>query len=311
MECHMQGSILGPLLFLIYVNDINKGITHGKIVSYADDTTITVNSSCIEDVYIYAYENMTSIIDWFNANKLSVNLSKTNYMLFSSKKVEERDIAVININNVTIEKVSEAKFLGIHIDDKLTWNTQVNTVTNKLKQALYFLNATKKFIPDRNRTMLYNAHVQSHLNYGTMVWGTMLNNTQTCKVCKYQNKIMNTFKCLKQFKTLDKCYRNLRILKFNDLIDFELAKFMFNIKTSQLAKPLLHLLENSTINRSHNYNTRNRNIPNIAKHSIKAFNISFLNKSYIIWTKLNNFVKSALNIKTFKQKFKKQKLSSY
>ena len=77
-----QGSILGPKLFITYINDITSSIKHGQLFSYADETTILVNDKEIEDAYIKIYENLTSIIDWFNANKLSINLTKTNYMLF-------------------------------------------------------------------------------------------------------------------------------------------------------------------------------------------------------------------------------------
>ena len=77
-----QGSILGPLFFITYINDITSSIKHQQLFSYADDTTILVNDKEIEDVYVKLYDNLTRTIDWFRANKLSINLSKTSYMLF-------------------------------------------------------------------------------------------------------------------------------------------------------------------------------------------------------------------------------------
>ena len=147
-----QGSILGPLLFIIYINDINSSITNGHLFSYADDTTILVEGPTIEDVYIHTHENLINLIDWLNANKLSVNLSKTNYIIFTPNQQRYfvgNDNTELIINNTKIEKVNSTNFLGLIIDSKLSWEYQVNNICNKVNQGFYIIDTLKNLVPDR------------------------------------------------------------------------------------------------------------------------------------------------------------------
>jgi hypothetical protein len=146
-----QGSILGPLLFNLYVNDLNSQFKNTKTISFADDTTLYVADNNIEDIYIKTYDNILTLLDWCNANKLSINLSKTNYILFQPNfKINQNDINNIPINNQEIKKVEKTRFLGLQIDEKLNWTDHTQYLTTKLKQSTYLLNNVKEILPKKN-----------------------------------------------------------------------------------------------------------------------------------------------------------------
>jgi hypothetical protein len=186
-----QGSILGPLLFLLYVNDLNKQLKNAITISFADDTTIYVSDSCIEDVYIKLYDNILILIDWSKANKLSLNLTKTNYMLFQPKKKKnEFNIPDIIVDSNRINRVKSLKFLGICLDENLNWTEHINQVSSRLKQNCYLLNNVKYFLPKKHLLALYYAHIYSHIIYGISIWGPLSTSTQLDKIYREQKKAL-------------------------------------------------------------------------------------------------------------------------
>ena len=148
-----QGSILGPILFLIYVNDICNCSTL-NILSFADDTTVTVSSSNIIDMFLTINSELEKLTNWLDANRLCLNVKKTNYILFRPRNYttnisqnriylngEEVD-QISNINNET-----SFKFLGLHVDESLTWKYHVKKVCARISRSNYILNKVKNFLP--------------------------------------------------------------------------------------------------------------------------------------------------------------------
>ena len=115
-----QGSVLGPLLFIIYINDLPNSVIHSNCILFADDTTIFLSSEHILDLRNKIEDDMQSLTDWFRANKLSLNVQKTNFVLFKPKQVTlNMEIATLQLGDQLIKKVNCVKFLGVYIDDKL------------------------------------------------------------------------------------------------------------------------------------------------------------------------------------------------
>ena len=172
-----QGSILGPILFLIYMNDISNS-TNLHILSFADDTTVTMSSPDVFGLYAIMNMELEKLNDWFRANRLCLNVKKTKYILFRPttnypKTINEN----IYLNGQQVDRVGNNqneksfKFLGIHLDETLTWKYHTQNVCSKIARSNYIINKVKNVIPKSSLKTLYSSLIQSHINYGILVWG--------------------------------------------------------------------------------------------------------------------------------------------
>ena len=127
-----QGSVLGPLLFLVYVNDIYKAVPDGELKLFADDTNLFLSGPNLQLLEKKANLCLKNMEEWFISNKLAINNDKTFYMVFSGKYSPDNDKLKLFINDKPLNKVSNCKYLGVHVDDSTKWNYHIDYVYNKL-----------------------------------------------------------------------------------------------------------------------------------------------------------------------------------
>ena len=171
-----QGSILGPKLFILYINDICNISEIMKFVLFADDTNIL----CKHENYVSLCElvniEMSKLSKWFSINKLSLNVEKTSYMLFGNRHVNN-DIK-IRIDMEEIEKVHVTKILGVYIDYRLDWKRRIDHIINKVSKGINkvskgisIIHRVSQKLNETALLMLYNTLILPYLSYCSEVWG--------------------------------------------------------------------------------------------------------------------------------------------
>ena len=164
-----QGSILGPTLFNLYLNDICNVSSILEFTLFADDTNIIYSHDSTTLLCNTLNTELEKLNAWFNLNKLSINLQKTNYTTFSTNNSDST--IQIAINGSNIEKVNSTKYLGVYIDHYLNWKDHIAYISSKLSKSTAVIHKTSHVLDTKTLTLLYNAIIFPYLNYCMEVWG--------------------------------------------------------------------------------------------------------------------------------------------
>ena len=234
-----QGSILGPLLYLIYVNDIPNSC-NGNILSFADDTTLYMSNSNLPALFLEANQTVNKLFNWFCANRLSLNPTKTKYIVIRPYQ-QQCNFTGLNvaINNNILKRIGNdceeksVKFLGIFIDENLSWKYHIAHVNKRISGALFSIKQVKNMLPKDCLRALYFALVHSHICYGILAWGNCNEKTlhRTVLLQKRAIRIINNAK----FKShTDPLFKATNIMKITDQYIFQSTLFVFDFITKYL-----------------------------------------------------------------------------
>ena len=307
-----QGSILGPLLFLIYINDIVNSSNLASFLIYADDTTTIYSDSDPSSLNSKINNDLINICHWCNVNKVAINLSKTKYMIFTPIKTtgsKFKNINIsLNIGSIKLEEVDNAKFLGIYIDNKLNWKKHISYVSTKISQVIGVLAKIRYKISVKAAMKIYDALIASHLSYCNVVWGNTYRATldpvyilqkRALKICLHLPKLTND-------KVLFKKSNKLSIFDLNEYQSGIFIYSVLNKLTPSVFDNFLVLVENV-----HSYCTRSQGglhaisaTKNVRKHSIKI-------RSFQSWSNIPTIIKQLSSLVLFKKKFKDYLISNY
>ena len=298
-----QGSCLGPLLFLLYNNDLYLNLEHTKVILFVDDTTIYMGHRNVNYLKWCMEQDLININDWFLANKLTLNLKKSCLVLF--KKDNKKQSIPMKFQNIDIPQSSRVKFLGIWIDENLDWTYHCNTVLNKIKRNQHLLRMGQNYLKKQALKMIYYAHVQSHVQYGLLIWGNQCNvkaRHAIQKQMKLSTSLVNKGKCLSD---MNKTNTFLELPNLIKLENYKLGyKLLNKLLPDKLTIDISRDKNKKSLIKSHRYNTRNKKQLNIPKHESSSYHNSFLCASIRDFSTLPNSIVSCTSIQAFVTKCK-------
>ena len=304
-----QGSCLGPLIFLIFTNDLHRHLVYSSSILFADDTTLYKTHRnliylkwCLED-------DLCTLSDWFAANKLTLNLDKTVCMLFqkNNKNIEIE----LKVKDMIIVNQKETKFLGMWLDQSLSWHSHIQKLILKIKRNKYLLNNGKHLMDQSTKKLVYYSHMASHIRYGMLLWGNNAGKEQLNKLQKLQTKCLELVQGNKMNTNLN---RTLGILSIEDMIKLENMKFGYKLVHWMLPQKIVEICykdsKQEPLTKTHHYSTRNKSVPNLPRNMNKTYRESFLCKGPQSWLTLSVETKNKYNLKTFTNKCKEILLSN-
>ena len=170
-----QGSLLGLLLFLIYINELFWGSSKLTLIMFTDDTNLFISDSNIENLFETMNEELRKVANWFKANKLSLNISKTKYSLFHSTR-KRKDIPNIlpplHIDSVPFKREFATNFLGVYLDENIFWKDHINIVSTKVCKSIGILYRTHCILRKLLGKQLCFSLINCYLNYASIAWAS-------------------------------------------------------------------------------------------------------------------------------------------
>jgi hypothetical protein len=307
-----QGSILGPLLFLIYINDIAKVSVIMLPILFADDTNLLYSNSSLSTLVNVVNHELNKLHIWFAANKLSVNVGKTNYMMFGTKnKLINGVYPKIVLNGTELEKTSTSKFLGVTIDECLNWHAQIATVGCKISRGIGILRKLQYKVSSEILLLLYNVLIKPHLMYCNIVWGSTLISSLE-PIVLLQKAALRLIARVPFRAHSAVLFKRYGVLKINDINKLLVMSFIYRSIFCAIPRELsgffsyFKFFENLNL-----YNTRHGNyiVPKYSRINVRKFCIFC--SGVDLWNSMNELIKNSASEKNLKKLFTDWTLQSY
>jgi hypothetical protein len=307
-----QGSCLGPLLFLFFINDLPTATKFFTIL-FADDTTFQMTGSNDSDLIRRANAELFKAQQWFSANKLTLNVKKTKYILFKNKN-RHVHYTHLNIGTNPITRVGDncnetlVRFLGIWIDENLTFQGHITKLKSKLNSGIYALSTCNKTVPLRIRKCIYSSLIESHLRFGATIYGAARPKYLE-PISILQRKAIRLVANSNFISHTDPIFKSLGFLKHSDLIHLDQTIFMQQYSNKQVPNSLQGLFH-----RIHTDKQKCRNDAyNFESKQISSDDLLYYPNVQLLRSYNHNsmLIKSERKISNLKDLFIREKLYKY
>ena len=306
-----QGSVLGPILFLLYINDIPNVISNEsvKTILFADDTCIYLSGKNANDLKELATNTMYELQEWFSLNRLTLNLDKTHFCIFHSpRKKIQPNYNDITIGNQKITRMNGIPYLGVNLDETLTWKNHTKYLTEQLIKTASSFKLIKNYIPHKCKRELYFAYIFSKVNYCIEGYGhTTTSNLKQLQIV--QNRALKILYNKDWFTPTNELHKSLKLLQIKDIFKISILKFVHR----NLNCKLPNIFDNFFSHRIsiHQRNTRHAKRLNIIKTKSNAGKKTIKFKGAIFYNELPYDLINCNSLKTFNKKAKNLLLAKY
>lgn len=301
-----QGSILGPLLFLIYVNNIYKIGLKGDVTLYADDTSLFYSGHSLETVISQAQHDLDLLHIWLQSNLLTINASKTKYVIFCAKNKKIGNHSPLTINGENITKVNNEKYLGLILDSQLTWKPQIEKVRNKINSLTGALKGIVRCLPKQVRYTIYNSLVKSRIDYLIEVWGSATK-TNLKKLQVAQNRVIKTLFRYNYLTPTIKIYKETKLFNLAQTYKYNTCIFIRKILTKDIHSQITFTKRIDIYKRM----TRRANNLCLRSHRTNYGKKSILYDGAQLYNELPKTIKEAKSLFTFKKLLKSHILKDF
>ena len=302
-----QGSILGPLFFLLYINDIINVSSTLLPLIFADDTNLFISGKSLNETIQLMNTEVDKIIHWLHANRLSLNINKTHYLIFRSSKRKILEHDKIYINGQILECKNETKFLGVVLDSKLSWCNHISKVKSKIAKSIGIFVKAKNILPISSMMTLYYSLIYPYMTYCIEVWG-LAADIHLISLIRLQKKIIRIIKSVPTRTPSNPLFKELHVLSLNKVYMQKIIIFMYKYIKNMLPSIFDELF------------IRNRNIVTTTTrqsqdlHLTTCKTVFFMNsirfKGPRMWNDFSKKVDHFCSYHTFKKRIKQKLLNS-
>ena len=302
-----QGSILGPKLFILYINDICKVSEIVKFILFADDTNVFYSDHDINNLCTTMSNELDKLHVWFTVNRLSLNISKTNYILFGRRRCIA-DAVSITMDKSPISRVKVTKFLGVNIDEQLTWKDHISVVKSKLSKTIGIIYRASNFLNQSSLFTLYCSLFLPYMTYCLEIWGNTYKSNTLC-IFIAQKKVLRIVMGANRYDHTNDIFFNLRILKFYDLVKLRTSVIMYQARNNTLPLSIQHIF---TRYEGKLVNTRQKIdfVDKFARTNVRAMSMRIV-VGVKLWNALDDSLKNSKTRYIFSKSFKENVLRSY
>ena len=294
-----QGSVLGPILYLIYVNDVPNISNLFSQCLFADDTDLIFQSSCKDDLLYKTNVGLNQFYSWCCVNRLSINISKTKIMLFSNV-LSPADVSEVYMNGLKLEYASSVRFLGLIIDDQLKFDKHAEHISQKISKNIGVLYKLKLYVPKNTLLSIYRCFIECYMNYCILIYGNAYHTHIDC-IEIAQRKSLRIIDNQAPFAHSNPIFHDLKMLKFSDIYRYNLGIYMYK----NITKFASYFRENQNSTRSGDYYA-----PTFQRLTLTQ-NQSIKYQVPQNWNNIPSLVKNSPSISSFKRNYRTYILSFY
>ena len=303
-----QGSCLGPLVFLLFINDMPLSLHNSKVTMYADDTSLAYAFNSIDDITTAMNTELESLKKWLHGNKLALNVTKTTSMIIgTNRKLHESNSgeliqAHFKISGEAIEQKTSVKYLGVILDNQMKWIDHINLISSKVSRAIGIIKCAKKVLPFNLLKMLYLGLVEPHFRYCCSVWGSCGATTRKAPD-KLQNRAIRIITNSAYDVSVGPLLKQLQLPSISDMSKQESASMVYKALNAEAP---IYLAEQFT------------RVSDITSRTLRSSNLSlrpprlksrngqncFAYRGSYIWNSLSSEIKSSRTYGSFQTKLK-------